>query len=178
MAEIDQALIDELWGRIRRFDSATAVAEAHRFAREQPAVLHFTREFLREFDEGTQGTALGFVYLLFRAIEMTQEASLPSLSLEEIERGYGKNTEWLDALERTAAASSERWRDRLPGSATALYILRARALSAEKGDVGERRRISHLLVLLKTFLDAVEGSIEGTEGVGSTESAESTEGSG
>ncbi|HZX60740.1 MAG TPA: hypothetical protein VFF51_03255 [Candidatus Methylomirabilis sp.] len=36
MAEIAHPLIDQTWRRIRATDSATAVAEAQRFAREQP----------------------------------------------------------------------------------------------------------------------------------------------
>jgi hypothetical protein len=113
--------IDQTWRRIRAYDSATAVAEAQRFAREQPAVLHCTREFLREFDEGTQGAVLGLVYLLFRAMEATREAPPPSLSLEH-------------------------------------YILHEYARAGGTGDVADRRRFAHLLVLLKTFLDALEDS--------------------
>ena len=36
MRPLDQSLIDQTWRRIRAYDSATAVAEAQRFAREQP----------------------------------------------------------------------------------------------------------------------------------------------
>ncbi|MFQ5847356.1 MAG: hypothetical protein ACE5IQ_06720 [Candidatus Methylomirabilales bacterium] len=158
MPEIDQALIDETWRRIRGYDAATAVAEAQRFAREQPAVLGFTREFLREFDEGTRGTALGFAYLLFQATETARGAPLPSLPPEQIEERSAINTEWLDDLERVESAPLQCWQDRLPTSPVALHIVRAYAPRREHEEGSERRRRAHLLVFLITLLDAWAGT--------------------
>ncbi|MEE9172237.1 MAG: hypothetical protein V3W05_02860 [candidate division NC10 bacterium] len=162
MRDIDPSLIDDTWRRIREYDSATAVTEAQHFAREQPAVLHFTLEFLREFDEGTRGTALGLVYLLFRAAEAARRVPLPSLSPEQIEERYTINTEWLDAMERMESAPLERWQDHLPRSPVALYILQAYGPPLQKQGPSERRGQSHLLVLLMTLLETLE-SEEGRE---------------
>jgi hypothetical protein len=152
MPKIDQALIAETWRRIQEYDRATAIAEAQRFAREQPAVLHFTREFLREFDEATQGTALGLAYLVFLAAEARRGASPPSLSPAQIERWYGIGGEWLDALQRTPL---ERWAEQMPSSAVALYILQTCVPSRGQAEGVERRRSAHLLILLTMFLEAL-----------------------
>ncbi|MFQ5882425.1 MAG: hypothetical protein ACE5I9_08130 [Candidatus Methylomirabilales bacterium] len=166
MPKIDQRLIDETWQRIRRYDTGTAVAEAQRFAREQPAVLRFTREFLREFDEGAQGTALGLVYLLFQVVEAARREPLPSLSPRQIEEGYAINAEWLDALDRIESGPPERWQDHLPRSPAALYILQAYSPPQEKKGLLNSRVKAHLLILLKTLLEALE---EGEERQGPME---------
>lgn len=163
MRDIDQSIIDETWRRIREYDNTTAVAEAQRFAREQPAVLHFTREFLREFDEETQGTALGLVYLLFETAQAGRRLPLPSLSPEQIEEQYTINSAWLDALERHESVSFARWQDHLPPSPVALYIVQAYIPPSPQQGADERRRRAHLFILLMTLLDALgepEGSLE------------------
>ncbi len=158
MWEIDQSIIDETWHRIRGYDHATAVAEAQRFAREQPAVLRFIQEFLREFDEGTRGTALALAYFLFRVVEATRREPVPSLSSEQIVEGYSVNIDWLDALERMESAPPEHWQDHLPQSPVALYILHTYALSLGKQGPYDSRTGAHLLILLKTLLDSFEAA--------------------
>ncbi len=162
MPEINQSLIDNTWRRIRKYDHTKAVAEAQRFAREQPAVLHFTREFLREFDEETQGIALGLVYLLFETAQVGRRLPLPSLSPEQIEERCTISSAWLDALERHESVSFARWQDQLPQSPVALHIVQAYVPPlAQQGADEERRRV-HLFVLLMTLLDAL-GEPEGSQ---------------
>lgn len=155
---INQSLVDDTWRRIRAYDTTAAVAEAQRFAREQPAVLHLTREFLREFDEETQGAALGLVYLLFRTVEATRTYPVPSLSPEQIEDRYEQNTAWLDVLERMEFASLEEWQDHLPQSPVARYIVQTYAPPLQTPEPRERRRQGHLVVLLVTMLDALDAA--------------------
>lgn len=163
MPEIDQSIIDETWQRIRGYDNETAVVEAQRFAREQPAVLRFIQEFFREFDEGTRGTALGLAYFLFQVVQAARGTLLPSLSAEQIVEGYSVNIEWLDTLERMESAPPDRWQDHLPKSPAALNILHTYALSLATQEPLDRRTGAHLLILLNTLLDALQERGEGRE---------------
>ena len=163
MPEINQSLIDDTWRRIRAYDNTTAVAAAQRFAREQPAVLHFTREFLREFDEETQGTALGLVYLLFQAAQTSRSLPLPSLSPEQIEERYTISSAWLEALDRHEFVSFAQWQDHLPRSPVALYIIQAYVPASPQQGADERRRRAHLFILLMTLLDALGEPERGQE---------------
>lgn len=163
MPEIDQSIIDETWQRIRGYDNEAAVAEAQRFAREQPAVLRFIQEFLREFDEETRGTALGLAYFLFQVVQAARGTLLPSLSAEQIVEGYSVNIEWLDNLGRIESAPPDRWQDHLPNCAATLNILHTYALSLLAQEPLDRRTGAHLLILLNILLDALPERGEGRE---------------
>jgi len=66
----------------------------------------------------------------------------------------------------------------LPSLSLEHYILHEYARAGGTGDVADRRRFAHLLVLLKTFLDAIEGSTQSAGSAESTASAGSAGGAG
>lgn len=99
MRVIDQVLVHDIWQEMATYSEERAGVEARGFLERQPHVAELCRSATTEFDDRAKKTALGLAFLLFRVVETSLAAPLPTLTRQRLDQAYRVTSEWLEQWE-------------------------------------------------------------------------------
>jgi len=164
---IDRSLVDEVWRGLAAYPPGRADAEAKAFLERQPHVAAFCRAVTKQFDERAQKAALGLAFLLFKVLEASLGAPVPSLARERVMEAYSATTGW---VAQWGDADPRRFLEGVlggeasPGLDLSRYLLSVVFAGDPAGAVHDAEVVASLLLMLRTLagaLDICPGSATG-----------------